>query len=187
MLDKLRNGLAPELTYHCLSHTLDVLEQAQRIAAAEHVTCPEAILFLKIAALYHDAGYTLSDHDHELLGCNIAEQELPGFGLSPDQIETICGMIRATKIPQSPRTHLEQILCDADLDYMGRDDFKVIANNLYLELKRCNKIREEDEWSALQIQFMEKHQYFTRYAQENREKYKQANLQELKTTIRLAH
>ena len=39
----------------------------------------------------------------------------------------------ATEIPQNPKTHLEMIMCDADLDYLGRYDFETISNNLYTE------------------------------------------------------
>ena len=35
----------------------------------------------------------------------------------------------ATKIPQTPLTKLEEIICDADLDYLGREDFFEISRS----------------------------------------------------------
>ena len=49
----------------------------------------------------------------------MAKEELPKFGLSEKDIELICGMIMATKIPQNPKTKLEKIIADADLEYLG--------------------------------------------------------------------
>ena len=65
----------------------------------------------------------------------MAREILPAYGLTRDQIDTICGMIMATRIPQSPSNQLERILCDADLDYLGRDDFYEIGGRLFEELR----------------------------------------------------
>ncbi len=180
VVNKLLARLPQQLTYHNLSHTLDVLRQSEHIALAEGFTCPEGLLTLKVAALYHDAGFIDHYFDHEAQGCRIAQQELPGFGFSGAQIDRICGMIMATKIPQSPQSHQEQIICDADLDYLGRGDFTEIAQKLYTELLAFQVLAGEEEWDALQLSFLEKHQYFTGYSKENREHIKQAHLASLK-------
>ena len=183
VVNKLQAGLPPQLTYHSVSHTLDVLKQAENIALAEGLTCPEGLFLLKVAALYHDAGFTANYQDHEAEGCVIAQQELPGFGFSEAQISKVCGMIKATKIPQSPTSHLECILCDADLDYLGREDFTQIAQRLFEELVTFKVLAGEEEWNALQVKFLEKHEYFTCFSKENRGKHKQAHLEALKARI----
>jgi len=186
VVNKLQAGLSPQLTYHSVAHTLDVLKQAENIALAEGLTCPEGLYLLKVAALYHDAGFTANYQDHVAEGCLIAQQELPGFGFSDAQIATICGMIKATKIPQSPTSPIEQILCDADLDYLGREDFTVIAQKLFEELVTFKLLAGEDEWNALQVKFLEKHEYFTFFSKQNRGKHKQAHLEALKARINQA-
>lgn len=183
VVNKLQARLPQQLTYHSLSHTLDVLKQAENIALAEGFTCPDGLLLLKVAALYHDAGFTANYQEHEAEGCIIAQQELPGFGLSEAQISDICGMIKATKIPQSPSSQLEQILCDADLDYLGREDFTQIAQRLFEELVTFKVLEREDEWNALQVKFLEKHEYFTCFSKQNRDKLKLAHLEALKAKI----
>lgn len=183
VVNKLQAKLPQQLTYHSLRHTLDVVEQAENIALAEGIMCPHELLTLKVAALYHDAGFIDTYHDHEDHGCKIATQELPGFGFTKHQIEKVCSLIKATRIPQNPQSHLEQILCDADLDYLGREDFEQIANNLYKELLAYNILKAEEEWDALQVQFLEKHSYFTGYSIKKREKKKQAYLEMLKSKV----
>ena len=69
-------------------------------------------------------------------------------------------MILATKIPQTPKNILEQIICDADLDYLGRDDYEKNSNFLLQELKLKNDVTEL-EWLKIQVNFLEKHTYFT--------------------------
>jgi HD superfamily phosphodiesterase len=69
VVDKLEKGLSPALTYHNISHTLDVLEQAEAIAIAERVTSEEDLLLIKISALYHDVGFIKVYGGHEEESC----------------------------------------------------------------------------------------------------------------------
>ena len=122
IIEKLQNELANNLFYHGLHHTIDVCRAAHRFAALEKISGEEYHL-LMTAAHYHDAGFLHVYSAHEQEGVQIVQQVLPNYGYSSAQIDTIAGMILATKLPQSPKTHLEQIMCDADLDYLGRKDF----------------------------------------------------------------
>jgi hypothetical protein len=81
-------------------------------------------------------------------------ENLPSFGYSEADITTICGMIMATRIPQSPANLLESILCDADLDYLGRDDFKKIGQTLFEEFTEYSILHDEQAWNRLQVSFL---------------------------------
>ena len=175
ILDKLTNELAPHLYYHSVKHTLDVYEHAAYMAAKENVN-PEDIKLLLIAALYHDSGYLYQSAGHEDISCKIATDVLPDFGYNPDDVEKICRIIIATKLPQNPHSKLEEIICDADLDYLGRDDFFDTGHGLYLEMLAAGKVADEKEWNLLQIDFLEQHHYFTTTAKLLRDKKKQENL-----------
>ncbi len=161
ILQKLGNGLSKDLFYHSLQHTIDVETQVQRIAFSEQIEDSEALFLLKAACLYHDSGFLSTYKDHEIAGCILAKKELPAFGLNQTQLDIICGLIMATKIPQTPLTKLEEIICDADLDYLGRHDFPEISNNLFLELKAKGLVETENEWNLIQIKFFNQHHYFT--------------------------
>ena len=176
----LSRQIPPMFSYHNVKHTLDVLEQCQRIAWGEGVTNEDELMQLRIAALYHDTGFLSVYQNHEEKSCQLLKQEFNGNGYDSNFVETICSLIMATKIPQTPRNRLEQIICDADLDYLGRDDFESISNCLKKELFDFGFVKTEEEWATLQIKFIEGHNYFTRTAQETRTPKKKKNLEKLK-------
>ena len=91
----------------------------------------------------------------------------------------IQSLIMATKLPQSPKNHLEQIICDADLDYLGRDDFFIIGNNLRKEFLHYNIVANNEVWEKLQFNFLSNHQYFTESSRNLREPVKQQNFAKL--------
>lgn len=183
VITQLSTGLSPTLYYHNLHHTRDVVEAADRIARAEGITDPESLGLLKTAALYHDIGFLVTYDGHESVGCDYVRQILPSFGYSSAQIEIIMGLILATRVPQSPQTRLEQILCDADLDYLGRDDFSLTAHLLYEELKARDRVTDEAAWNRIQVIFLESHRYWTSTAIATRQSVKQQHSRTLRALI----
>jgi len=171
--------LSKSFIYHNLSHTLDVYEAVIRLAKYQGVTDHELML-LKTAALYHDIGLVKGLDDHEKMSVRMVKEVLPGFNYSQEEIEAICGMIRATEIPQTPHCLLEELLCDADLDYLGRDDFFMTASKLHLEWK-CMKVKvlSLKEWIQFEMSFLQSHSYFTQAAKDLRDTCKNDNLLEL--------
>ena len=157
---KLKEELPLHLSYHNIEHTTDVM-QAVALAGDREGIDEENKRLLLTAALFHDTGFLIGREEHENVSCNIAIQYLPGFGYQPEEIEAICNMIMATRIPQSPQNHLEEILCDADLDYLGRDDFFILSNRLFTELQAEDIVKDEEEWNMQQADFMGSHRYFT--------------------------
>ncbi|MCW3081500.1 HD domain-containing protein [Segetibacter sp.] len=182
VIGKLEKGLPPTLTYHNVPHTLDVLKHVIKISEQEGVTEAE-LLLLKVSALYHDIGFLYTYLRHEEKSCEIATAELSAFGFSLDQIKKVCGMIRATKVPQEPQTRLEEIICDSDLDYLGRDDFFKIGEGLYKEFLAQHIVSNERDWNMLQVKFLESHHYFTNSSKRNREAAKQLNLEQVKQKL----
>ncbi|MFZ4544457.1 MAG: HD domain-containing protein [Saprospiraceae bacterium] len=182
ILNKLEKELLPVYTYHGIHHTLDVLKVTNRLCKAENVSESDTLL-LKTAVLLHDLGFTISPKEHESTGCDIARKLLPEYNYTPDDIEIICGMIMATKIPQDPHTHLEQVICDADLDYLGRNDFFTIGRTLYDELLSLGVIHSEYQWNTMQLNFLEKHHYHTKTTIRLREARKQKHLQSIKNLL----
>ncbi len=182
ILNKLKRELPKNLTYHSLGHIKDVYAAAENIAALEDIDGEDLTLLLT-AVLFHDSGFLIQQKDHEQIGCDIAREHLPNYNFSDEQIEKICGMIMATKIPQNPQNKLEEIICDADLDYLGRDDFFKIGNYLFDELCMYGIISTENEWNKLQIRFLEGHQYFTPSAIKLRKSAKEAHLNLVRSKI----
>ncbi len=182
VLDKLEKELPEFLYYHNVKHTVDVVTQAELIGWAEGCS-DEEILLLKTAALFHDAGHIIGYDNHEEHGIKLAREFLPGYNYTDDQIDKISEIIMATKLPPDPKNLLEKIICDSDLDYLGRSDFIPVSNTLYEELKAQNKIGSLNDWNKLQIKFLSNHQFFTNTAQSLREVNKQKQIDRIKSLI----
>lgn len=178
ILNKLKTELPGNLYYHSYHHVMDVLKASILYAEMEKISEYDSML-LQTAVLFHDSGFTIQSKDHEELGCRIVRESLPTFGYTSEEIASICGMIMATKIPQSPNNLLEQIICDADLDYLGRDDFWEIGYNLYKELEIYGILTDEKEWNKLQLRFLTSHQYFTESAKKIRQIKKDLHTQKI--------
>lgn len=177
VINSLKENLAPFLTYHDWKHTEHVIRMAEYIAHKEN-TSEEDITLIKTAALFHDAGFinTIAD-GHEDASILLAQDKLPQFGYTKNEIKIIAGMIQATSIPQEPKTKLESILADADLEYLGTDSFERIGTNLYFEIKHTNPNLSITEWNEIQIKFLQSHQYHTPYCIQFRNPMKQRNLE----------
>jgi predicted metal-dependent HD superfamily phosphohydrolase len=181
-LDMLLNGLSPQLTYHGIHHTLDVLEVCKQYLRREKIIGYEAHI-LKLAAAFHDVGFIKTYKQHEEAGCEISAKLMKEAGFDQAEIERVWRLIMATKVPQKPNNLLEQILCDADLDYLGREDFLPISQSLFVELKNHNLISNLKEWNKLQVRFLEKHYYHTAYALKYRQKKKELQLARIKQEL----
>jgi len=174
----LKANLSEYYFYHNYEHTLYVIEKALEIGFHEKCTDDELEL-ITIAALWHDTGYIKTYKDHEEESCKLAWHYLPGYNVPAIDIAKICGMIMATEIPQTPKTKLEEILADADLEYLGSPNFEIKADKLFNELQHLNHWLTAAEWNKAQISFLQEHHYFTGFCKENRESIKQLNLNKL--------
>ena len=178
----LETRLSPRLYYHGISHTLDVLAVCDAYIFRSELE-PGPAGLLRIGALLHDLGYTVSTSRHEAHSIKLAAPILKKYGYDEADFEQVKELILATRIPQSPQTMSEKILCDADLDYLGRDDFYEISELLYRELKGFSKVTDRAEWDRRQVQFLEAHEYHTELARVRRGPMKAARLAELKVRI----
>jgi predicted metal-dependent HD superfamily phosphohydrolase len=172
----LKTGLSPQLSYHSYEHTCSVVENCLVIAANENISDTDDLLLLETAAWFHDIGFIRMYKEHEKESCLIARDLLPEYGASDEDIAKICEMIMATQIPQSPKNLMGEILCDADLDYLGRDDFPVISEKLREEWLALGIISKNEIFYERQLNFLNNHKYFTTDSQTRREPIKQKHL-----------
>jgi uncharacterized membrane-anchored protein YitT (DUF2179 family) len=186
ILDLLSHKLPASLSYHNLSHTEQVQQHAALLAEKEGITGDELDILLTAAA-FHDAGFLEKHQGHEQVSARLAREYLPSYGFSLPQIEQVCNLILATRIPQSPKDKLAQILCDADLFYLGTDDYGRMAESLFDEFTAYGIVKDKMEWQRQQIAFLEKHHYFTNSAAQLLEDKKQKNLILLKSRTESPH
>lgn len=180
--DQLSNHLPEGLFYHNLEHTIDVFHAADEIAFYENLGRDEREILLT-AVWFHDLGFLKVMKGHEEISCQLAAQYLPQFHYSQAEIEVVLGLIRATQIPQTPHNKLEEIIADADLDYLGRADFPSIGKRLFDELKVQKVVTTERQWNELQVEFLTSHRYFTATSVEKRMPKKLEHLKQLKQNL----
>ncbi len=185
VINKLKKELKPSLYYHNYKHTLDLLDCVEYLAKEENIT-GEDIILLRTAALFHDTGFLWQYDNNEPYGCEFARDVLPDYGYSEEQIKKICNMIMATQMPQNPKNKLAEIICDADLFYIGRDDFFITALRLHREWSEnsVKKITFKD-WYLKQKNFVLSHVFFTESARKLLKTKKQHNLSQIKELLSL--
>jgi predicted metal-dependent HD superfamily phosphohydrolase len=160
ILTRLENELDSNLYYHGIHHTIDVYETSIKIAELEDLSQEEKII-INTAALFHDSGFIFRYEHNEELAVDLIEEVLPSLGYNDKHIKTIGNIILTTRIKARPVTLLEKVMCDADYDYLGRNDVTKIADTLYHELNKYGHKFSKNEWTQIQIKFLKKHQYYT--------------------------
>lgn len=175
---RLENELPYFLYYHSPEHTKSVIERSIFLAKNEGLSEKE-IELIKVAALYHDAGFLIGREDHETKSCELASKELPEYNFTRGEIKKICGMINATRIPQKTNNILEKVVADADLFYLGTKDYDYYSNQLFKELKHIRPDIDEDTWLQIQLDFLYSHSFQTKYGISVLEPVKQRNIEQL--------
>ena len=172
------------LLYHNLSHTKEMVEACKKIA--NHYRLHERENFIVCAAAwFHDTGYLTTDAEiHEIKSAEISDNFLTGLGVHTEDVYEIRNCILATKLPQSPTTLLEKIVCDADLYHLGTDLFKENSKLLKKEIEALtNQSVSKNEWRAGNVRLLETHHYHTDYCQQILEKGKSEHIEKLKKKL----
>ena len=178
-----RDELPAGIKYHNADHTLHstkgVVAVANNLAKLENVSELDRELIIA-AAYFHDTGYIREYEKNEPIAARMAGRILKLIGYKPEEIEKVQKMILATDPDVEPKTHVEKILCDADLDNLGREDFFQLDERLR-EGRGMRGIDVSDDvtWYRNTLEFLEKHQYYTESQNKLREKGKQKNTREL--------
>jgi predicted metal-dependent HD superfamily phosphohydrolase len=170
----------PELVFHSLNHTEDVVEACSYMASHYHLN-DEDKLVLMLAAWFHDTGYNEGEAStHEQKSIEIVTDFLSRRGVDEKLTARVASAIEATKMPQSPVNLVEKILCDGDLHHLATDDFKAKSQLLRQEREwLLGQDISKKEWNKHNIEFLSQHKYFTTYGQEQLEPKKQGNLASL--------
>ena len=180
IFEKLHNKLPHTLYYHSEHHTREVTKYALELGQAENLSAKE-LLLLQTAAVLHDTGFLIGAADHEHESCKIAREYLPQFEYTDDEINEVCKIIMATRLPQTPLDKLSQVLCDADLYYLGTNNYKLYSERLFREMKYHSPHLTNERWQQIQVDFLEKHEYFTDAAKAKLNTLKRVNFKRVKS------
>jgi len=178
-----KDELPGGIKYHDANHTLHpdrgVVAVASRIAISENISEHDRELLIA-AAYFHDTGYIREYDKNEPIAARMAGRILKLIGYKPNEIEKIQKMILSTDLAREPKTHVEKILCDADLDHFGREDFFKLDGKIR-QGRRARGIDVSDDlkWYKGTLEIITKHQYYTESQKKWREEQKQKNISRL--------
>jgi HD superfamily phosphodiesterase len=176
-VEQLLSNLPPQLYYHNLQHTREVVEASLILAKGNHLS-PTDTEIVTIAAWFHDVGHIQTYFDHEAVSAKLAKEFLHTINYPSSNIEKIISCILATTFPSQPKNLLEMVICDADMFHLAQDFYE----------SRCFALKEElefiveksiplEEWCCCNKDFLEKHIYFTPFAKEQFNHKKNENIQ----------
>ena len=171
------------LVFHNLQHTLNVVERAHEIAA--HYKMPDKeLLELFIAAWFHDTGHLITNpSNHEEKSVALMSEYLTSKTEDETLVNKIAVLIRKTKLPPTPQSLQEQIICDADTYHFGLPEFKETNKAMKKELVLRNMNTMVMDWERNSLDLLEKHQFYTSYCIGLLQKGKEKNMRKLNKKI----
>ena len=169
----------PAFVFHNLDHTKDVVKASELLADYYHIT-DEDRLPLLIAAWFHDTGYSSgAAKGHEYVSQKIATEFLQDKA-DAAFIARVNKCIDSTRVPQSPSSQIEMIMCDVDLFHLGTESFDERNKSLRKEINKLSDTRiSKRDWHKKNLSFLRQHQYFTSYGKEKLEPIKQKFIAEI--------
>lgn len=160
------HNLPADRIFHNLHHTIGVVQGVLEIGRAEGLSEKELEIVL-LAAWFHDTGHVKTYAGHEAESCALAHEFLERKSYPAAQIEQVLNCIKATKMPQSPQNHLEEVLCDADMYHLSHPTYEqsqvLLREEWWLTL---GHERTDQEWEQENDLFLLEHTYFTPYGKE---------------------
>lgn len=168
-------SIAPRLSYHNLPHILDVANSSKRYAKLEGLG-NDAVFVLESASLLHDIIYIKGRNDNEEKSVERSKEILTVLDYSQEEINEISRLILATKFPTNPKDILEMIICDSDLDHLGRNDFFEKSELLRIEFG----VKKNEWYTKVQPAFLANVKFYTSSAQKLRNNGVKENCEKLK-------
>jgi predicted metal-dependent HD superfamily phosphohydrolase len=159
--DLFRSRLPEHYLFHSYDRTTDVVETCEEIGREVGLKRVNLEIVL-LAAWFHDTGYTVADRGHEEHSAAIAAEFLKDRDVELEAIDAVVGCIRATGEGSTPRTILEEVVCDAALAFVGRKKFQGSLRRLRMERELlAGGPLGDREWTQWCVDFLKRVAYHT--------------------------
>ena len=172
----LHTHLDKSFYYHNAEHTRNVCLAIEEFTAADASWAADQLEALQLAAVFHDFGYLAANADNEALALPYIRQWGTKFQFSDDLIMQAHELIMETCYPYHPVTPAGKLLCDADIEYIGRADFAAQADLFRQELAAQGVVYSELQWWQLELQFLLDNHFFTEVCRARRGEGRLANI-----------
>lgn len=166
--------------YHSYDHALEVMERAMYLAKKEWLS-EEEIEILWLVWLFHDTWFIIEYDKNEPIWAKIAKNYLKSILYPNEKIELIESIILATDPDyKNPKNKYEEIIKDADMDNLWRDDFEKRNNDIKMELEIIKNIKIKDpEWKHASVELLKEYKYKTNSQKYERDNKKVENLKKM--------
>lgn len=174
----------PALVFHNLEHTRSVVKHTKEIASHYDLSQKDNFI-LVTAAWFHDTGYLFTEPSkHEHVSCDVIKSFMKDLVEDEEIVSEIIACIMATKFPTSPKTLLQEIICDADTYQLGTKEFKETNKKVWEEIRMRNEDVDIQKFNEGTIKFLENHRYYTSYCKELLNEGKKKNLKKLRKKLK---
>lgn len=171
------------LLFHNFEHTQNVVERTKEIGAQFDLSEDEQFI-IYIAAWFHDTGHLLVEPvKHEAKSVELMKAFIVKYTSDEEVIRQISDCILATKMPRSPHSLLEKILCDADTYHLGTKEFKSTNKQLRKEYELRNIPEPAGGWRKAALDFLLSHEYYTDYCKNLLNPGKMENIDRLRKKL----
>jgi predicted metal-dependent HD superfamily phosphohydrolase len=175
--------LHPNFTYHNIVHAAYVAKAVNTLCTVMDVKEHQKNVLL-LSAWFHDLGFTKNIEGHEEAGAELAQNFLRAKSIDEDDITAVRRCILSTRYPQGPTMLLEEIICDADLMYLGHKSYLITSAQLRKEWELTRYMTYNDaEWYKLNIHFVTAHHFHTPYCRSYMEERKKRNVELLERML----
>lgn len=166
--------------YHSYDHAIEVMTRAMYLAEKEWLS-DEDIEMMWLAWLFHDTWFVIQYDKNEPFGAKIATNYLKTILYPSDRINKIYDIILATDPDYKIAKNIyEEIIKDADMDNLWREDFEHRTNDLKKELEIIKHIKDHNKnWNHWVIQILKEYKFDTKTQKKERNTKKSENLQKM--------
>lgn len=166
--------------YHSYWHAIDVMTRAIYLAEKELLNESD-VEILALAWLFHDTWFVIQYDHNEIFWARIAKNYLKSVFYPTEKINLIEKIILATDPAyKNPQNYYEEIIKDADMDNLWRDDFLQKNNDIKREIEIVKNIKINDpEWKHASVELLKEFKYKTNSQKYERDKKKVENLKKM--------
>jgi hypothetical protein len=152
----------PNLYFHNSSLVKNICNIVELLSTAENLP-DEDFINLKLAAVFLYTGY-ITDYEKPMeASLRLAEEILPEYGFSQENVDSASGIIRSS-FAEKFDTQASAILHDAAYDYLGRVDYPKLTDKLLRERTEYGKHTDADSWIEIQHKVLSEHEFLTNTA-----------------------
>lgn len=175
-LSYLGENLDKHYTYHNAEHSLEVCNAVKLFT--EKSDLPDfTIAALRIAAIFHDFGYLIRSNENEALAWEYIQEFGSRSNIDRKYLLAAHELILETVYPYKPQTPAGEILCDADIEYIGREGFVEKALLFRRELASEGTVFSDQQWWILELDFLKENTFFSSICKKMRTPGRLSNLE----------